>query len=324
MANREFALLGAPSLWAMAIIGLIGTGFGFMQLGSHLDLWSIAPVPEYSIGYSCLIVGIGLNCSMVGVVLLRRPASKRYIYLDTQDGGYIGKRSQRSCLPPYYKELSMKDGSPIRLRSDDYFVRLGRCGLDLATFPDPLFLPNDLLKGKKDGETIELKFRGQLFSFVIDQAKNISSLGEVSFTEALTSQLVYVQEHCALDHPFFDKGNLLWFCAPTEKGKIFHMTNNQKTGGIDLTPSRSHQWHQGIDLNKVEKIEAKVSDSGKLILAIPFAMFTLDDITVTINEHHYLVFHGRTKKNSPLKALEGLGPITIQNTSVDPPKSGKT
>lgn len=90
--------------------------------------------------------------------------------INMKGGGYIGEPQFHNILPKYLSELTLENGDPIPLKPEDFCLEilldssseLLNLGLDIQ---DRIFLPSTLFEGKNYGDSIQLKYKENLFNF---------------------------------------------------------------------------------------------------------------------------------------------------------------
>lgn len=83
--------------------------------------------------------------------------------------GLVGTDLERI---PYINRFKLADKSPLPLAADDQLLVFAAYPAEsVKKLPEPFYLPAALIKGKEDGEMLQLYFDDQLIEFTIDQTK---------------------------------------------------------------------------------------------------------------------------------------------------------
>lgn len=73
---------------------------------------------------------------------------------------------------PHINRFKLADKSPLPLAADDQLLVFMACQVEnIKKLPEPFYLPAALIKGKEDGEMLQLYFDDQLIEFTINQTK---------------------------------------------------------------------------------------------------------------------------------------------------------
>ena len=230
----------------------------------------------------------------------KKPATnpKGQICLTMRTAGYIGQ-SKRQLLPRNFKKnITLEDGSPLPLDAEDFLSELYLFNmsrrLENAGIPSMMLLPGALFKGKKDGDTIRLRYKNQLIELTIEQQNHELRYAKGAFEEVFAKLTAYIKKSCDLDDPAFAIFDPYWFYRLGDKGCIYKLETQKSENQLiishlkdgvseDFRPKVNPEWVVG---------DLVLEDETKLIFEMSFPRFGPQDFDIILTETH-LIIYGR-------------------------------
>ena len=162
-------------------------------------------------------------------------------------GGVLGTPDQRDLVPEFLEKLTGENGEPIDLNPETYFIEVESDAfgeLEFDMFSGPVYLPYDLLKDKKHGDTVRLKYDRKLIEFTIDQDDfneriKVLGIGQKKdkpifctdpFWWVKLPGTVYQFKQAGRDFSDLERNDLLEPCANFKKPKLVAMDVVVKDG----------------------------------------------------------------------------------------------
>jgi hypothetical protein len=224
-----------------------------------------------------------------------------FICITTQTGGYIGLPSQQILLPPYLAKkegsaspvFTTEEGRPLPLNPNDFLVEIHLYDSSIGNdIPSTFFLPAALFKGKKDGDSLKLKYNDSLIELTINQQYHGLKFAKGTFEEVFKLQKAYIKEQCDIEQPFFANYDPYWGYSVGEKGTIFGFKNGDNT--LVLEEKNADSFRPKVDPQRARMDILQSKDETKLMFVLEFTGFDSSDIDIIINEKH-LVFYAKNK-----------------------------
>jgi hypothetical protein len=239
------------------------------------------------------------------------------ICITTQTGGYIGHPSKRQLLPHYLADMTLENGSPLPLDDEDFFCEVylfnGSSRLENTGIPSTMYLPGTLFKGKKDGDSIRLKYKSKLIELTIEQQNHGLKFAKGSFEKVFAMQTIYIKEFCDLINPLFSIYDPYWFYRLGDKGVVYKLETYKAEDDLAISYLKdgvSEDFRPKIDPARAPGAILLSEDKTELIFLMEFCRFQSQDFDIVLNETH-LIIYGRFE-NRPLSC----GSIDLNQTDI--------
>jgi hypothetical protein len=221
------------------------------------------------------------------------------ICITTQTGGYIGSSSQRPLLSVYLEKredykfpvFTTEDGDPLILNSNDFVIEFHlhktSKSLENTRIPPSFFLPAALFKGKKEGDSLRLKYNEELIELTLDQSQDLK-FAHSSFEEAFEAQKAYIQEDCDIERPLFGIHDKYWWYKLGEDGEIYGLS--EKDNKLSLKQKKASAFREKISPMEPTMYITQSEDKKEVDFNLEVPGFKLEDIDIIVNKK-YLIFY---------------------------------
>jgi hypothetical protein len=250
------------------------------------------------------------------VVSSSKTTYKVPFYLTTVDGGYIGNPSRFVKAYPKFLNLKMEDGSPLTLDSHDFLAPISvsyeSCPVDVARFPNPLYIPYNFLKDKQDGDTFTLKYKDITFLCTVNQYAHHDTEMHDSFKKILSLITAYVKSNHQIEEPLYGRAHdPTWFYQLGNQGSIFKM--NHSRSQLEERPSTEFRTKN----NPIFPRGTVLLQNGRCIFTCFMPLISPENVDIILNDT-LLMFYARIKMSSLPNQIPS---DALVNAKLNPPSS---
>lgn len=189
--------------------------------------------------------------------------------------------------------MTLEDDSALPLDAENFVVEL--CLFNVSKqltalgIPTTLMLPGALLRNKKDGGVVRLRYKGKLIELAIEQQNHGMKFAKGTFEKVFASVDTHIRASCDIATPFFYTSDPFWMYQ-LGKGTLYKL---EEIGTLK----------KGIpsDFRPLTKPEEPPVDfqlfNKTLIFEIPVHRFQIQDFDIIVNETHLMIY-GRFENRS--------------------------
>jgi hypothetical protein len=231
-------------------------------------------------------------------------------YVTTIDGSYIGDPARFIDAYPAFKNLTLEDGSPLLLESQDFVVPISfyydSCPPDVTRLPNPLYLPYNFLKDKA---TFSLKYKDITLVCTVDQLGAHDKRMRHEFQEILSLVATYVKQNHQVENPLFGaEHDSTWFYKLGNQGSIFKITDKrlEERPSSEFRPKTDPKFAPG----KV------FLQDGQCYFSCSMPLIRAENVDIILNDT-FLMIYARSQIN-PFPSLSiPAGALVNENTMKD-------